>query len=318
MGHTKSIFITMLLACLPLLAQGNPAATLHDAFVEEQEGKFDTAINTIRLSIDSDELAGVALGRAYIMLGVGYHHEGKFSDANIAFEQSLRLLEHDLDHVSDYATALNNYGGLNGDAGQFDVARAMWLKALHLSRQMGDHAGAMRTLTNLVQLDVAQKRTREARRYIRQASEEMKWANDLTNDDATVFFETQGWLALAEGHAAEAVGKFQQALELSQRVRGSKNWVTGWEWVLRGKAYAQSGDLSRAAADMRKGLAILDCALGRRNLNYFAAETAYSEVLDRIGSHTEAGQLRLAAEQARKDFYGSQCAGCTINVAGFQ
>jgi tetratricopeptide (TPR) repeat protein len=277
MRRTETLLCIMLLVCSPLRAQGNGHVTLHDALVEEQSGHFDAAINAIKLAIDSNQLSSVELGRAYIMLGIAYHQQGKFTEADAAFERSLRLLEHDPKHESDYAEALNNYGGLNADAGQLEVARAMWLKALHLRQKMGDHAAAMGSLTDLGQLALAQKRIREARRYIKRASEEMESVHDPADDYSTVFLETQGKLALAEGHASEAVEKFQRALELCQRTRGDEHWLTGWEHILRGRAYAQTGDLNDAARDMREGVSIIEHALGRQSLNYLAAVIAYSQ-----------------------------------------
>ena len=318
MTRAETLLIIMLLVCSPLLAQGNRHATVHDGLIEEQYGHFDAAISAIKLAVDSNQLSGIELGRAYIMFGIAYHRAGKFTEANAAFEQSLHLLEHDPEHESDYAEALNNYAGLNADAGQFEVARAMWLKALHLRQQMGDHAAAIGSLTDLGQLALAQKRIREAKRYIKRASEEMESAHDLADDYFTVFLETQGKLALAEGHASEAVDKFQRALELCQRTRGDEHWLTGWEHILRGKAYAQAGGLNDAARDMAEGLAIIDHALGRKSLNYLAAVVAYSQVLDRAGSHAQAAQLRATAGKTTKDLYGSQCLGCTINIMGFR
>ena len=88
--------------------------------------------------------------------------------------------------------------------------------------------------------------------------------------------------------------------------------------MVLGNAYAQSGDMETALADMSRGLSIIDKALGRRNPTYFAAQMAYSHVLDRAGWHAQAAQWKAAAEQTEKDLYGGQCVGCTINVAAFQ
>jgi tetratricopeptide (TPR) repeat protein len=312
------ISILTLLTCTALFAQIPPQQELHNCLVLEQQARFDEAIAAGRAAISSGQLTEVELGRGYILLGFAYHQEGKFNDAQAAFERSLRILEHDPDHLSDYAAALNNYGGLYGDAGQLDVADAMWLKALHLREKSGDQAATVRTLTNLAQAAVAQKRLHQATKYMQRASAELKSARDLTDDDFAVFFETQAWLALAEGHASAAVDGFQRALEICRRTRGEDHWLTGWEHILLGKAHAQSGDLNASLADMRQGLTILDHALGRKSLKYVAAELAYSQVLDRSGLHAEAAQLRASADLSGKDFYGRQCPGCTINVSGFR
>jgi tetratricopeptide (TPR) repeat protein len=301
-----------------LFAQAPPQQELRDCLLMEKQAKFDEAISAALAAISSGQLTEVELGRGYIMLGFAYHQEGKFNDAHEAFEQSLHIFEHDPAHLSDYAAALNDYGGLYGDAGHLDVAETMWQKALHLRQQIGDHAAVMRTLTNLAQAAVAQKRLYQAADYLKKASLEVKSARDLTDDDFALFFESRAWLALSEGRSPAAVDDFQRALEICRRTRGEDHWLTGWGHILRGKAYAQSGDLSASLADMQEGLTILDHALGRKSLKYAAAELAYSRILDRSGSHAEAARLRASAELAGKDFFGGQCPSCTISVAGFR
>ena len=318
MRYANRVLLTLLLLCSPLIAAENVHQQLRGAFSLEQQGKFDEAIASANRAIESGELSEVERGRACIMLGVSYHQIGKFNEAQSAFERSVRIFKNDHDHLSDFAAALNNFGGLYIDVGQFAVAVVMWKKALHLRQQTGDHAASARSLMALAGLSLAQRRTKKAKDYLKRASEEMSLASDLVDDDFTFLFENQAWLALAEGHASVAVVDFQRALELCQRTRGHDHWLTGWEHVLRGEAYFQSGDLENAIADMREGLAILDRALSHENPKYLAAEIAFSRILDRDGAHAEAEQLRASARQVSKDFYGGQCVGCTINAVGFR
>jgi tetratricopeptide (TPR) repeat protein len=318
MRHIKKALFAVLLACLPLSAEVNPHGRLHDAFILERQGHFDEAIAAVKVVIDSDQLSGVELGRAWIMLGFACRFEGEFTEAQIAFERSLQILEHDPEHVSDYASALDNYAGLYSDRGQLQMAEPMWMKALRLREQGGDHAAVAATLTALAGLALAQSRAHDARQYLKRASGEMKLTNDLSDEDLVVFFETQAWLALTQRHPSAAVAGYQRALEICERAQGERHWLVGWEHMLLGKAYAQSGDVNRAAANMQDGIAILEQALGRKNPKYFVAQIAYSQVLDRKGLHAAAAQLREAAEEGSKDYYSGQCAGCTINVAAFR
>jgi tetratricopeptide (TPR) repeat protein len=207
---------------------------------------------------------------------------------------------------------------LYNDAGQLDIAGQMWQKALRLRQQSGDHAGATRSFINLAGLALAQHRIREARRYLKRANVEMNWTGDLIDDDFATLLETEGWLALAEGNPSAAIAKYQGLLQICQRTRGEQHWLTAWEYLLRGQAYAQSGNMDRALADMSMGLTILDHALGNKNPKYFTAQIAYAQILDRTGSHAEAAQVKAAAEQASKAFYRGQCVVCTINVATFR
>lgn len=318
MRHLYWTLFTLSPLCMPTFGQSNPHTVLHDALVLNNRGNFETAARLAKATIDSRQLNGNELGRGYIILAVAYRGAGDLVDARIAFEHALQVLEHDRKHREDYASALENYAGFYSELGQLDVAAPMWRKAFHLRQEIGDHTGIALTLTRLAELALARNRVREAHRYLEKASDEAKASPDLTDDDKSFFCETQGWLALAEHHAPAAVAAYQQALELVEQSRGERHWLAGWEHMLLGKAYAKSGDFRSASANMQTGLTILDHALGQKNPNYFAAELAYSRVLDQVGLHAEAAQLRAAGEKASKDYYGGQCAGCTINAAAFR
>jgi tetratricopeptide (TPR) repeat protein len=317
MRRIKEVLFAVVLAASRLLAQGDPQEQLHEALLFAERGEFDKAIHLAKEVTDSGQSGGVLAGRAWILLGAVYTQQGRFVEAQNAFERSLRILDGP-QFVTDYAAALQNFGGLYNDTGQTAMAGQMWRKVLQLRRQIGDHASISRSLTSLAGFSLTQGRVREAKKYLQNAAEEAKLTRDLTNDDLAIGFEVQAWLKMAEGHAAAAVGDYGRALELCIRIHGEGHWLTGWEYMLRGKAYSYSGNAGQALADMRAGLRILDGALGRRNPRYFTAQIAYAEALDRGGLRAQAAQWRAAGEQAQKDFYRSECAGCTISVAGFR
>jgi Tfp pilus assembly protein PilF len=310
--------LTLWLLRPPTFGQIDPHKVLHDALVLENRGSFEVAAKTAKAAIDSRQLSGNELGRAYIILAVASQGAGDLASAQSAFEHALQLLEHDREHPGDYASALENYAGFYSELGQLDAAAPMWRKALHLRQGIGDRTGTALSLTCLAGLALARNRPGEARQYLQKASDEAEASPDLIDEDKAFFFETQGWLSIAEHHAAAAVTAYQHALDLVERSRGEQHWLAGWEHMLLGKAYAESGDFRSALANMQTGLTIIDHALGQRNPKYLSGELAYSRVLDHFGLHAKAAQMRTAAEKASKDYYGGQCAGCTINIAGFR
>jgi tetratricopeptide (TPR) repeat protein len=318
MRHLYWALLILWLLRVPTFGQLNPHTVLQDALVLENRGSFEAAAKVAKAAIDSRQLSGNELGRGYIILAVACQGAGDLANAQIAFEHALQVLEHDREHPEDYASALENYAGFYSELGQFDVAAPLWRKALHLRQRIGDHAGTALSLTRLAEFNLARNLVREAHRYLQMASNEVTASPDLIDDDKTFLFEIQGWLAIAEHRAPAAVADYEHALELVERSRGEQHWLAGWEHMLLGKAYAESGDFTSALANMQTGLTILDHALGQKNPKYFAAELAYSRVLDRSGLHAEAAQMSAAAEKASKAYYGSQCAGCTINVAAFR
>jgi hypothetical protein len=318
MRHLYWALLTLWLLRTPTFGQPNPHMVLHHALVLENRGSFETAAKVAKAAIDSRQLSGNELGRGYIILAVACQGAGDLANAQIAFDHALQVLEHDREHPEDYASALENYAGFYSELGQLDLAAPMWRKAFHLRQRIGDHTGTALSLTRLAELALLRNRVREAHRYLHKAANEAEASPDLIDDDKAFFFETQGWLAMAEHHAPAALPAYQHALELVERSRGEQHWLAGWEHMLLGRAYAESGDLRSAMANMQTGLTILDHTLGQKNPKYFAAELAYSRVLDQFGLHSEAAQVRAAAEKASKDYYGRQCARCTINVAAFR
>jgi tetratricopeptide (TPR) repeat protein len=320
MRHLAKSLIGFFFAGSAVFAQTTPREQVQTAFTLEQQGRFDEVVAILEPMMAANQLTGANLGSASIMLGVAYEGAGNFTEAQHAYDRALRLLEHDPQHSSEYSAALANYGGLYSQLNQLDAADALWHQALQLRQQNGDHAPAARSLIDLTGLALVRNNVHQARDYLKTASREMKLANrdhGLIDDDLAALSETRGWLALSEDHPPAAINEYQHALEISRRVHGDQHWLVGWEHMLIGKAYAQAGDWQHAESHMLQGLAILERALGRNNPKYFVSQIAYAQLLDLAGSHQQAASLKSAAEQAMKEFYGSQCPGCTINKAAF-
>src|SRR5881396_1122625 len=115
MKHLLKYLLALLFAGSPVFAQANPHEQLHSAFVFEQQGQFDQAITTIKPLMDSNRLSGYE--RASTMLGVAHEVAGNFVEAQQALERALRILEHDPQHVTEYATTLQKYAGLYSAVG---------------------------------------------------------------------------------------------------------------------------------------------------------------------------------------------------------
>jgi tetratricopeptide (TPR) repeat protein len=314
--HSRQL-IAFFFAGSAVFAQANSRGQVQAAAALEQQGRFNEVIAILEPVVGGNQLTGADLGSASIMLGVAYEGVGKFTGAQHAYDGALRVLEHDARHSAEYAAALASYGRLYTELNQLDAAESLWRLALQLRQQNGEHAGAARSLVDLAGLALARKNVGLAREYLKNASREMKLAHGLGEDDLAILSETRGWLALSEGQASAAVTEYQRALEISRRRRGEQHWLVGWEHVLVGQAYAQAGGLQQAQSHMLQGLAILERALGRKNPKYFASQSAYAKVLDQAGAHEQAASLESEAERASKEFYGAQCAGCSVNKAAF-
>jgi tetratricopeptide (TPR) repeat protein len=318
MRRLHGILIALCVLNVPVLAQTNSHGALHQALLMESRGEFEAASETVTHAINSGQLRGGELGNAYSMLAIAWQAEGHLSEAQSAFHHSLDILQPDREHTQDYAAALENCGGFYVDLGQLDLGAAMWVKAFHLRQQIADPEGLTLSLVRMTELALARQQLGEARKYLRRAMHEARIAPDLLDQDRALLAEMQGWVALTEHHDREATAAYQQALDLVENSLGPQHWLTGWEYMLRGTAYARAGNLSSAESDMQRGLRILGNALGQRNPKYFISEIAYARVLERMGSRVEAAELRSAAEKAGQEYYGGRCPGCTINIAAFR
>ena len=69
---------------------------------------------------------------------------------------------------------------------------------------------------------------------------------------------------------------------------------------------------------MQKGLAILKMTEGTNSLRYLAGELAYSELLERAGSHAEAARINSDANTTIRNMGSSHCAQCTVSVWGLR
>ena len=70
----------------------------------------------------------------------------------------------------------------------------------------------------------------------------------------------------------------------------------------------------KALEQMRKGLKILDQAVGSSDPKYLAAQISYSQVLDQSGEHDEAVRIKNSAQQALKRLSRDACADCTVSA----
>jgi tetratricopeptide (TPR) repeat protein len=314
-GVSPAIFL--LLTAGPLLAQMTPAQRLTQAFVLEKEGKPAPAIAELQALLDSQALDTLSSGKAWNILGLAYEDQRQFPLSRHAYEESLRILENLPENVRDYAMALDDFGGLYLSNGQFEVAGKMKTKALGLYEKVDDHAGIVQASCDLATIAFSQKKVTRGSKYLARAMEEARVAKGLDDDDRAAIASLQGWQAQLNGDYTVSLARYRQALDLWRRLHGEEHPYTGWGHLLLGDVEAEAGQLTAALGEMRQGIAILDCALGRQNPRYLLAEMAYSRVLDATGSHSEAAQIRAQAEPLLKDIYRRQCADCTVSAVAF-
>lgn len=303
---------------LPLLGQATPGQKLTEAYRLEREGKAAPAIVQLESLLDSKSLDPADTGRAWDVLGLAFEDRGDFSASRRAFEQSLQVYEGLPNDTTDYAMALDDFGGLYVATGQPGLAVRMTERALHLYEAAQEHAGTARASSCLAGAMFSQKKIRQGRQYLDRAVKESQLTDSLGQDDLATLASLQGWLAQSNGDLPTSVSKFQQSLDILRNYHGEEHASTGWGYVLLGQVHAQSGDLSGSLAEMAKGLAILGRTLNDQDPRYLSAEIAYSHVLDMAGMRSEAQSVRANAEAQMRSFSNSQCINCTVSAKAFR
>src|SRR5262249_34221553 len=153
------------------------------------QGRFAQVISAIQPLVNSNRLDPSDLGNASILIGVAYDAVANYSAAQRAFDRALGLFEHDPQHVTEYAAALQNYSQLYTDMGQLDAAETMCHKALEIQQQAGDRIAAGRSSIQLAGLAIARSDIRSARRYLNDARALLKLTSDVIGDDFVILSE---------------------------------------------------------------------------------------------------------------------------------
>jgi tetratricopeptide (TPR) repeat protein len=315
------IYLLLLIAGIlspAISGQESVPEQLGQALLLEKQGQFDSAIRGFQPLVESDALSLAERGRAWTLLGYAYQETGRYQDSQNAYERALRIFEGDTQNRKDYANALYCFAGLSRSTGQAEAASRMWLQALDIYKEQNDHRGIARIYANLAGLAMEQNHIRAAKSAIEKAVIEAKAAKDFTEDDLALICEIQAWVLSAKGDHKSAIAGYQHTLDLRKHSHGDHFPLTGWSYLILGRAYAANGQIEEALRNMREGLTILEQTEGRNSPRYLTGEILYSQALDQSGSHGEASRLRASAQQGLSDLNRSQCVGCTLSASSFR
>jgi tetratricopeptide (TPR) repeat protein len=279
----------------------------------EQKGQFEQAVAILRPLASTQHLTAAEQGKAEILLGYAYQEESDFVNARRSYEQAARLFRNEPSEKADYGTALDNLADWYRATGNLKAAHKLETDSLKQYEDAGDHLGQAWALMHLAVIDLTRKRQFDAQRYLDEADREAELAESHGDDFSAALYSARGWLAELEGHSSTAIFDYAQSLAL----RTCKTcMLTGWEYVLLGKAYANDGQLDAGLSNLRKGLAILNGSAGPHSSRYLAAEMAYAQVLDSAGEHAESVALKNSAKSELMAREGERCTVSAENCNG--
>ena len=302
----------------PLLIAQDPNTSLASLTDLVRRGQLPEVIQAANSLLATDKLTPADQGMTLIYLGYAYQQRGEFTKATANYEKALAVVNRDGQHTSDYAATLATLAAVYAQIGQFDTAKHVLLRSVHLLEELNNHAGAAMIWNDLATIAAEQHSRGEAHKDMARSIAESQLAKDITTGELAALATTEGRIAELDGDPHSAVSDYQHALELWKQSHEDQQPKTAWLYVLLGTAYLQAGDIANARENTSRGLSMLEASSGRETPRYFAAEIAYSKVLDASGAHNEASSLRKEAQSGLNTGTDQQRAKSEISVSALR
>ena len=281
-------------------------------------GQLPQLIEAANSLLATDKLTPADQGMALIYLGYAYQQRGEFTKATASYEKALVVVNRDGQHASDYAATLATLAAVYVQIGEFDTAKHVLLRSVHMFESEGDHAGTAMIWNDLATIAAEQRSRREAHKCMTRSIAESKLASDFTTSELAALATTEGRIAELDGDPRTAISDYQRSLDLWKQSHKDQQPKTAWLYVLMGNAYLQTGDIANAREATSRGMTLLEASSGRETPRYFAAEVAYSRVLDASGAHDEASRLRKEAQSGMNTGTDRQRAQSEISVSALR
>jgi tetratricopeptide (TPR) repeat protein len=315
MKRIITLFVSLAFICHLHCAAAQTGAPQRQLTVVDliQQGRIEYAISLLQEEALASDRTAAQRGRTYAMLGYAYQEEGKLEAAQRAFERAIHLLEAAGDDSTDYSGTLDFYAETLLSTGDLQGAATALHQAANVDARLGNHTGLAFIHIHTAELDIESRKFKPAERELASARAEAALAKDNSAAHQEID-RAVGWLAVGRGKYHDAVAAYAFSLDETRGQYGENAAVTGWSYLLLGKAQEMDHDLSSAEASMEKGLAILKQTAGTSNIRYLAGELAYSQLLEDTGSHAEAARISSAANRSMRDLGLLRCANCTVSV----
>jgi tetratricopeptide (TPR) repeat protein len=258
-------------------------------------------------------------GVAWNVLGAAYHGLGNVSEARRCYERSIQILREVPDARSQYASVVDNMGSIEMAMGDLDAAKRLRTKARKLYEMEGDHDGLAAADNNLAMIALKQNDLREARKKEEEAFHQAAYTNDLKLNTFASMHVVMGAIKSAEGNPKDAITSYGKAIDLmNQRAhQGPNQEILATTYGLRGSAFAEIHDSSRAIADSKLALVLFEQTSGKYSVAYLSEEIRYAQILRTAGSNEEAVRLEQTANDGLAALNHQQCNGCTISAEAF-
>ncbi len=283
-----------------------------------RSGQFLQVIDAASSFLTTDKLAPADRGMVFVYLGHAYQQRGEFTKATTNYENALTLINRDGQHPSDYAATLGALATVYAQIGQFDTAKHLLHKSIHLYENENNHAGAAMIWDDLATISVEQHSRGDAHKEMKRSIAESELAHAMTPGELAALATTEAKIAELDGNPRAAIQDYEHALDLWTQTNKDQQQRVAWLYVLQGEAYLQAGDIATARETVTRGLTLLQATTGSENVRYRTAQLIYSKVLDASGSHDEASTLRKEAQAALNTGTDQQRAQSHVSISALR
>jgi tetratricopeptide (TPR) repeat protein len=318
------LFATLLVVATGLVsylgAQQLSLDVLTRAAALNAEGKFRAAFELVQhlLEPNTQKLDTSVAGVAWNIRGLSLQSMGNLDEARRSYESAIKILRALPDQNIQFANALDNLGSLEADNGQLTESKVLRIRAMELYESAGDHAGVVRSASNLAIVELALGSRREARRYLTYASHEEAQVTTSDPRNLAWMFGAECLLNQAEGDFRTGLDRINRVIDLWTQLYGPNYYLLASAYSIRGRLYHELGDDSRAVEDMKRSLALLADNNEENSKLYFFVEIMYAKVLKNSGKKDDASRMESDARAALERLRHQECSGCTISAEGIR
>lgn len=310
------LVLVQVVLCIPSHGQDSSNDRVVRAEHMCEQGDFQAALDQLAPLI-SNSGAGQNdgdIGMALNVQGLAYQGLDEYEKSRMAFERALKILQ-DLPHQqSEYASTLNNLGGLKAELGQLDESRILRLHARKLYASLDDHYALSHVDRDLALVDLGQRNTRAARRELAEAVHEFSRCTGTSEADRAELIQIDALVSFAERNYQRSLNAIEQVIGLWSKQYGDSYYVLGNAYVLRGRARAALGDFESAKSDVELALKILSDNRKQNSIPYAMAEMVYAKLLRREGMQDRAARMEKEAQLQMEQIRNRRSIAGTISV----
>jgi tetratricopeptide (TPR) repeat protein len=291
-----------------------PNAIVRAAALNEA-GKFRAALELVEpLLHPEDSKPNAPIGIAWNIRGLALQSLGDRDQARRSYETAIHLLRKEANQQAQYASALDNLGSLEAEAGRSEESKTLRVRAEHVYALAGDRAGVARTLVSLAIVAMGQGNRREARRHLADAFHEESLLAKPDFGDLAAMCSAQALEEERDGNYQAALIAIERAIDLWTEHYGPHYYLLADGYSLRGRARGGLHDYPDAIEDLQRALKLLDENGQSESRVYFFTEVSYAQVLRGAGMKDEASRAESEARAALDGLRDRQCGGCTVSA----